>query len=471
MRERRRGMLHGLFRFFFCCFFCGLVFASVSSRASEATSPTGAAASACERLSKGTVLIVDAYSSGSLLAPALIAQGYNVVHVHGKGSPLDFQVSSFHPQNFSADFAHQGDWAALVDWVRAQAPRAILAGSESGVLLADELADYFHAELGVPSNGIEIARRDKYLMAEKLRAAGIPAVMQMKTRDVEAAKEWIREKKLFPGKVVVKPLMSAGGIGLNICNNIAEVEAAFQEWLDSDNGYRIVNSEMLVQEFLEGEEYVVNTVSAGGIHTVSEIWLYHKKANDQGKWIYDHDRLLPFKGQLAYDLTAYVFRVLEALGIATGWGHAEVKMTPRGPVLVEIGARMMGSLQPRLAKDALGVNEVDLGIEAFLYPENFFRHGIGYDMKKGAALVTLNNPFPWARLAGHEMDEALRNLAGYQRHSFVKPDGTLVPKSNDLHSAIGQVELVHEDPAVLDESIKTLHRWEAEGRFLREAQP
>lgn len=458
-------MQRGLFHFFFYC----LSVAAIPSRAFDGASSDLSASSLCERVSKGTVLIVDAYSSGSLLAPELIAQGYNIVHVHGKGTPLDFQTASFHAKNFSADFAHQGNWAALVEWVRQQAPRAILAGSESGVLLADQLAAEFHEELGVPSNGIDVARRDKYFMAEKLRSAGIPAVMQMKTREVTHALSWIRAKKLFPGKVVVKPIMSAGGMGVHICNSEAEVLAAFDTLLDKENGYRIMNSEILVQEFLDGEEYVVNTVSAGGIHTVSEIWLYHKKANDEGRWIYDHDRLLPFKGDLAYDLSAYVFRVLDALGIATGWGHAEVKMTRRGPVLVEIGARMMGSLQPRLAKDALGINEVDLGIEAFLYPENFYRHGMGYDMKKGAALVTLNNPYPWARLNGSEMNEAIRALPGYQRHSFAKPDGTLVPKSNDLHAAIGQVELVHEDPKVLDASIATLHQWEAEGRFLTPA--
>ena len=426
--------------------------------------------SSCEDRFGDTVLIVDGYSSGSLLAPELLAQRYNVIHVHSQGAPLDFQRGSFHAKNFRADYPYRGDREGLEAWVRAWRPRAILAGSEAGVLLADELSARFHDELGTPSNGVEIARRDKYFMAEKLRAAGVPAVMQMKTRDVEEAKRWVRAKNLWPGKVVVKPLMSAGTMGVNICHSEAEVDQAFAELLGFDNGYGLINNEILVQEFLEGEEYVVNTVSSDGITVVTDMWHYHKKKNDIGKWIYDHDRLIPYKGALGRELVPYVLRVIEALGVRTGWGHAEIKMTPRGPVLIEIGARMMGSLQPRLAKDALGTNQVELGIEAFLRPAKFFRYGLGYEMTKGAALVTLNNPYPWARLRGSQMDARIRGLPGYRRHHFSAADETLVSKTNDLHGAIGQVELVHEDPAVLDASIAQLQAWDREGLFLERAE-
>lgn len=47
---------------------------------------------------------------------------------------------------------------------------------------------------------------------------------------------------------------------------------------DQINGLGGVNEGALIQEFLDGTEYVVDTVSRGGVHRVCAIWEYDKRS-------------------------------------------------------------------------------------------------------------------------------------------------------------------------------------------------
>ncbi len=38
----------------------------------------------------------------------------------------------------------------------------------------------------------------------------------------------------------------------------------------------VAHKEVLIQEYIDGTEYVVNTVSCNGKHMVTDIWVYSK---------------------------------------------------------------------------------------------------------------------------------------------------------------------------------------------------
>jgi biotin carboxylase len=320
-------------------------------------------------------------------------------------------------------------------------------------------------ELGIPSNGVLLARRDKYEMAEMIRAQGIPAVVQMRSRSVEQVLDWVKASKLWPGVVVLKPPMSAGSEGVYFCRNEMELREKFSKILVEADAYGGTSHFVLAQEYLDGIEYVVNTVSAGGKHVVTDIWQYHKRNVEGAGTIYDYDRLLPFEGEIQKQLVEYDLRVLDALAIKTGWGHAEIKMTKRGPVLVEVGSRMMGSGQPRLVGEALGRGQIELGLDAYLNPKALDSVPLGYAVKKHAALVNISSFVESGRLSLKGVSE-LMALPGYVRHSFTYKEGDVVQKTVNMFTALGQVELVHEDPKVLETSIETIRRWSDDGKFI-----
>jgi len=85
---------------------------------------------------------------------------------------------------------------------------AVLPGAETGVELADRLA----VRAGTRNNGTDLtlARRNKYVMGETVRAAGVRAVRQQRATEWATVKAFLDEWQPSPFLAVVKPIQSAG---------------------------------------------------------------------------------------------------------------------------------------------------------------------------------------------------------------------------------------------------------------------
>ena len=78
-------------------------------------------------------------------------------------------------------------------------------------------------------------------------------------------------------RAVVKPVDGAASEGVHICSSPAEVRSAFAELQGSTNVLGLENTQVLLQEYLKGEEFVVDTVSRSGVHKCVAIWKYDKR--------------------------------------------------------------------------------------------------------------------------------------------------------------------------------------------------
>jgi hypothetical protein len=56
-----------------------------------------------------------------------------------------------------------------------------------------------------------------------------------------------------------------------LCSSELEIEKAYTEFKSYKTFFLKNGGEMLAEKFIEGDEYVVNTFSVSGLHTVSEI--------------------------------------------------------------------------------------------------------------------------------------------------------------------------------------------------------
>ena len=128
--------------------------------------------------------------------------------------------------------------------------------------------------MGLRSNGEagSLARRNKYHMGEKVRAAGVRAVKQQLCSNVNELTHFLDELSLTKGqlKCVVKPVQSAGTDDVYLCSSKEEALAAFKVIAGKRNGVGLINEGALAQEFLEGKEYVIDKVSRDGVHKVSQ---------------------------------------------------------------------------------------------------------------------------------------------------------------------------------------------------------
>ncbi|MEU9608437.1 ATP-grasp domain-containing protein [Streptomyces sp. NPDC048057] len=332
-----------------------------------------------------TAVIVDGYSTGNFLPRAFADLGVDVVHVQSTTDVIPTVLApALHEYAARYVCAGPNDVGVTVAALREHRPVAVLAGQEPGVVLADLLAERLH----LAGNGAagSRARRDKHAMIEALRAAGLRCARQTKARTAGDAVAWAARHGSWP--VVVKPLSSASTDHVAICPGPREVEAASAAVLGTRDLFHDANDEVLVQSFLPGTEYIVDTVSVDGSRYVCGVWEYVKTTTPAGRRIYDRDVLLAHDAPVVPALVRYVDRVLDVLGIRHGPAHSEVIMGPQGPALVEVGARLNGNMHPGFHDVCLGANQADLTALAHARPGEFLRRygGRSYTRRQPAVV-------------------------------------------------------------------------------------
>jgi biotin carboxylase len=333
-----------------------------------------------------TAVVVDAYASGRLLTDSFARLGLGTVHVQSSEQLMpSLMAPAVESYRDNVVCATDDDVDAAVAALAAHRPVAVVAGAEPGVRLADILSE----RLGLAGNGTALspARRNKFVMIETLRAAGIRCAGQHAAARPADAAAWA-DAQGFP--VVVKPLSSSSTDHVFICQTAGDVIYAAQQVLASRTLFEEPNSQVLVQSWLDGTEYAVDTVSAHGQRYVCGVWEYHKHTTGAGRRIYDRNLLRDPDSHPVPEVIAYVDTVLHALGIRYGAAHAEVIMTAAGPALVEIAARLNGGMHPAFHDYCLGGNQADLTALAYARTERFLELYGGRVYRKRCEAIVLH---------------------------------------------------------------------------------
>lgn len=398
-------------------------------------------------MSSPCALVVDPYSTGVLFAGYLKARGYRTLAVRSSPDLVDSLLRTYRAQDFERLIDYSGDLDALVAQLAGEDIRCVLPGNESAV----ELADALGARLGVRGNDPASTkiRRNKYEMIERITAAGLNAAKQKLVATEDEAGDWAAAHGRWP--VVIKPLDSASTDNVHVCHSVAEVRQRFQQIVHSRNLCGLPNTRALVQSYLDGLEYVVNTVSRDGQHYICDILESRKRSLNGSPLIYDFYRLLPPHGALQDQLSRYIIGVLDALEIRNGGGHAEIRMTAEGPALVEIAARAMGPLDSTTTiAEGTGHDQAELIVDALTDGAMFDRlYGKSYAMQKHAMVVylpsTVEGTLGELPILTHL--DALPSLKSYQ---ILPKLGGPVQRTIDLTSVLAKIYLVHEDGAQVD---------------------
>jgi ATP-grasp domain len=377
-------------------------------------------------------VLVDAYTSGQYLPPEFRALGAELAHV--QSTP---ELMSSMPAPDLGVYRHtivHRDLASTVARLAELSPVCVLAGQEPGVELADVLSE----RLGLVTNGTALsdARRDKFAMIEALRAAGLHCADQFKSGDPEALVDWALRTASFP--VVVKPLKSAAGDNVYVCETAEEVREAAKAVLTSDTIYCETNREALIQSFLRGTEYVVDMVSHDGRRYVCGVWEYHKRLLPSGRNIYDRDRLLAADEDPAPALISYVERALDALDVRFGPSHAEVIQTADGPALVEVGARLGGNMHPGFHDRCAGANQATVSALAYLRPREFLSRYAGRRYRKSSEAICNTTSTEQSGVVESIDDAVVGEIRGlesvYDLNLKIRP-GELIRPTVDLYSS------------------------------------
>ncbi len=407
----------------------------------------------------GPAVIVDPYSSGAQIARKFTARGVDVVAVTSSPRPPAVYAASYRPRDFPEILVDDGDRDAVLDRLRALRPRCVVAGCESGVELAEALAPLVVPQVANVA-ALAPARRHKGAMADAVAAHGLAVIRQICTDDAEAVAAWIAESGLGGRDLVLKPPKSASTDGVTRVAGGRGWRAVFHALLGAENRLGVVNERVLVQELVRGIEYVVDTFSHDGRHSVADVCRYTKTDNGPHMAVYDHmDWVAPDDGCVA-EVVAYARGVLDAVGMRFGAAHVEIMLTAEGPVLIEMAARAHGGGHPRFSRLATGDSQLHRMVRWFT------------DRTPVPAHYALHAP---TTVVFHRMDASgtVRNAAALDRIDTLPShvhsvrhirDGDRLTMTSDLFASLdlGFAVLSHPDPAQVDHDRALVRAWEAQ---------
>lgn len=251
------------------------------------------------------------------------------------------------------------DPEAALDAVRRVAAEHRVLGvycwHEAAIQAASEAA----AELGLPGPSPEAVRavRDKSATRRALTAAGIPqpdfAVLEPGDDGTEAAAA-IR----YP--LVVKPIALGASQGVIKVDAPEDLAAAVAAARATQQAGMANDGTLLLEQYLHGPEISVDAAVFAGECLP---YLLARKTigpepyfEEMGHTVDARDPLLD-----SGDLLDLLAAAHEAVGWRHGSTHTEIKLTPEGPVLVEINGRLGGDLIPYLGLLANGIDSGTVG--------------------------------------------------------------------------------------------------------------
>lgn len=408
------------------------------------------------------IVVVEASSTGYNYIRDIVNRNFNpiILDMKGDGSEESKQYKEMTYQSYAMieeDYeliTEKDTYEETLEMVREYDPVLVIAGSELAVILATKLAN----DLNLLCNPIEnldaITLKDK--MQEKIAESGLRYIRGRAVKSVEEAIEFYDEAGL--SEVVVKPIYSAGSVGVRICLNKEEMIEAFNHLSNTVNIYGNNITEFVVQERIKGEEYFVNTVSHNGDHRVTLMWKYSKVKTEEGGNVYDSIDTVNELGLGEAEIVEYAYDVADALGIKYGPVHGEYMVDEDGPVLIEVNCRPSGGgMEAEYLDKISGQHETDSALDSYLNPKNFYyERDRGYRLYAHGSLKLFIVPRDLVAESSPMTHISNKLKSHYKTTQVHIEDKTLFVKTQDFETTGGIVFLVHEDGYVLQKDLEFL---------------
>ncbi len=305
-------------------------------------------------------------------------------------------------------------------------------------------------EMGFIFHSPEVTEKciDKWLMKSAFLSRAVPCANGILLRAGEIFNESTIDGYNFP--LIIKPRDAFSSRGVYKTNDNNELKSHLEEAKHFSS-----RGDVIIEEFLEGKEYSVETITFKGKTTIVQF---------TEKFITPYPRTVEMGHLQPADLNnsqrEMISEIAEkgimALGIDNSAAHVEVMMTTEGPRVIEIGARLGGDfISSYLTKASTGISmdkasvQVALGVSPDLTPGNQKYSLIKYLELPEGKVVT--NVFP--------VGDILNTPGIIFAYIFVKP-GDVTKKVT--HSALRPACIVAEASEkstlirLMDTSIKDL---------------
>ena len=216
-----------------------------------------------------------------------------------------------------------------------------------------------HGLVGNPPAAMATCR-DKSRTRAALVAAGVGQPVYAAVRDVAEVPAAVTAVGL---PCVVKPADDSGSNDVLRCASVeaAAAHAAAVLAVTANVRGQPTAGVALVEAYLPGPEVSVEVMTTGGR---SEVVGVTAKEVTGGPHFVETGHLFPAASGVDGAADTAV-RALAATGVRVGASHVEVRLTPDGPAVVEINARLAGGMIPELVLLATGIELLEQQLRAY----------------------------------------------------------------------------------------------------------
>ncbi len=389
-------------------------------------------------------------------APAFIAAAENLGIEVIKAIDMDPKLAEYWDYPLGLQFSNpQQASQAIVEFANKNPIGAILSVDDSGSVIA-ALAS---KSLGLPHNGpaAALAARDKYQMRELLAADQVPSprhslhyFSQPLDTDQLVA---LSGQTNYP--CVLKPLNLNGSRGVIRANNPEEFFTAARQL------YRLLYADaflenslsFLVEEYIPGTEIALEGLLDNG--RLQVLAIFDKPDPLEGPYFEESIYVTPSRlpQTLQDEIIAVTSAAAEAISLSQGPIHAELRIDPSGPKIIEIAGRSIGGLCSETLRFG-----IDVSLEEMILRQAF---GLPYDnmARDQQASGVMMIPIPEAGILkdvqGCEAASAVPLIEGVQ--ITAKLNNPLVPLPEG-DSYLGFIFARGDSPKAVESALRQAHQ-------------
>ena len=253
--------------------------------------------------------------------------------------------------------------------------------------------------------------------------------------------------KQFKTKFIVKPADNSGSRGVFLIERLDDEKTIEEAYQYSKRFSR--NGDIVVEEYMEGEEVSVETLSVDGVCHVIQIT--DKLTTGAPHFVeMGHSQPTRHPLTLSKKIREVATMAVNAIGIKNGPSHTEIMVTKEGPKIVELGARLGGDcITTHLVPLSTGVNMVENCILIALGE----RPDLTAKIKKGSAIRYIPS-YKGVLKDISNICEA-EAVEGVQEISFVKEVGETL---TDIESSTARIGFIVAQMDTADKAISACYK-------------
>lgn len=296
-------------------------------------------------------------------------------------------------------------------------------------------------ELNLPFYSVETAQwsTDKYQMKQRFIEGGVPCAHGRLAKSINE----ISDLQL---PLIVKPRDNSGSRGVILCRNQQELEEAFKEAL----GYSHLDS-VLVEEFIEGQEYSIESLHYNG---KTEVIQFTEKTTTPFPYNVElaHKQPANLTEEQKNSVRGIISKIALCMKFDNCPSHTELKINERGVFVIETSPRLGGgNITSHLVPLSTGINIEDqlLSISLGEAPDTITGR------KKWAAGVKFLN-FGEGTISDIDSNlKEVRNWPGVEFFEMNLNKGDVIKSFKSGLDRYGEFIVTAENRTTIDEMIET----------------